>query len=122
MGWTEIVFILLVITFIIWRMLPVKGLIELQPNEFKEKMKSGQLIDVRTESEYRNGHIPGSINIPLHSLRRNMGKISKEKEVLLYCQSGMRSKKAAKILIGKTKPVCYHLKGGISNWPFSLKK
>ena len=54
------------------------------------------LIDVRTSPEYRQGHIPDSINIPLPTIERVTKVIDKEETpIFVYCQSGARSKQAA---------------------------
>lgn len=58
------------------------------------------MIDVRTEAEYREQHLPGTINIPLDRLREEMGKRApdKEKPLLLHCRSGARSGRGASVL------------------------
>lgn len=67
--------------------------------DLRELYKSGaQIIDVRTKSEYQQGHIKGSINIPLQSLSGSISKISKDKPVITCCASGMRSASAKGIL------------------------
>jgi rhodanese-related sulfurtransferase len=49
------------------------------------------LVDVRSPSEYRSGHIPGATNIPLQMLARNLSKIPIDLPVVLYCSTGYRS-------------------------------
>lgn len=50
------------------------------------------LLDVRTREEYREGHIPGSVNIPLDALDDAEKNISdKETPIFVYCHSGGRS-------------------------------
>ncbi len=49
------------------------------------------LVDVRESSEYRSGHIPNAINIPLRTLTHNLDKIAHDRPVVLYCSSGYRS-------------------------------
>jgi rhodanese-related sulfurtransferase len=49
------------------------------------------LIDVREPSEFRRGHIPGAMNMPLRSLTDNLDKLSKDRPVVLYCSSGYRT-------------------------------
>jgi CoA-disulfide reductase len=56
------------------------------------------LLDVRTELEYNNGHIEGALNIPVDSLRERMGELDKNKEILEYCQVGLRGYVASRIL------------------------
>ncbi|SPF38626.1 pyridine nucleotide-disulfide oxidoreductase family protein [Candidatus Desulfosporosinus infrequens] len=57
------------------------------------------LLDVRTEIEYNTGgHLEGSINIPVDSLRGKLGELDKTKEILEYCQIGLRGYVASRIL------------------------
>lgn len=58
----------------------------------------GQIIDVRTENEFKSGHIKGSKNIPLATIKNNLSKIDKSKPVITCCASGMRSASARSIL------------------------
>ena len=57
------------------------------------------LIDVRSPAEYAGGHIPGSINLPIQMLQRAEDQLgSPETRIYVYCQSGARSSRAAKML------------------------
>ena len=69
-------------------------------SEFRET-PGAVLLDVRTPQEYREGHIPGSINIPLQSLS-TADQIPAGKDTLLfvYCYSGARSAQAVRLLAG----------------------
>ena len=70
--------------------------------DYAEMMKRGAIIvDVRTPDEYRNGHITGSLNIPLHSLSNNFSKLKKDECIICCCASGMRSGSATGILRSK---------------------
>ncbi|WP_240184660.1 rhodanese-like domain-containing protein [Staphylococcus aureus] len=60
--------------------------------------KGKQFIDVRTVGEYRGNHMKGFQNIPLNELASKANQLDKNKEVIVICQSGMRSKQAAKML------------------------
>ena len=54
------------------------------------------LLDVRTPQEYREGHIPGSINIPLQQLDKAIDAYeNKDVPLFVYCHSGARSRQAA---------------------------
>ena len=57
------------------------------------------LLDVWTTQEYRDGHIPGSQNVPLQQLD-NVEELAENKEAALYvyCLSGMRSRQAVSLL------------------------
>jgi NADPH-dependent 2,4-dienoyl-CoA reductase/sulfur reductase-like enzyme/rhodanese-related sulfurtransferase len=56
------------------------------------------LLDVRTVSEFEKGHIEGALNIPVDSLRERIGELDKDKEIIEYCQVGLRGYIAARIL------------------------
>lgn len=56
------------------------------------------IVDVRTPSEYAGGHVKGSINIPLNVLPEKMKTLSKDKQIVTCCASGMRSGSAENIL------------------------
>ena len=57
------------------------------------------LLDVRTPQEYREGHIPGSQNVPLQQLD-NVEEVTENKdtELYVYCRSGARSRQAVSLL------------------------
>lgn len=78
----------------------IKKLIGLSPSvDFKTEINQGAIIiDVRTEGEYRSGHIKGSLNLPLQSLGQHIQKIPKGKTIITCCASGMRSASAKGIL------------------------
>lgn len=73
------------------------------------------LIDVRTKEEYDEKHISGAVNIPLSDIEEGNIDYDKDKDIIVYCRSGNRSKTAAKqlIVLGYTK--VYDL-GSINNW------
>ena len=77
--------------------------------------KQAILLDVRSEQEYKENHLDGSINIPLYDLERKNKQIecSKQNIIIVYCQSGIRSKKAAKILRQEGYKNVYEIKGGL---------
>ena len=57
-----------------------------------------QIVDVRGESEYKNGHIKGADNVFVGTLADNLDKIDNNKEVVIHCQSGDRASIAQSIL------------------------
>ncbi len=60
--------------------------------DYAELIKNGAIIlDVRSKGEYANGHVKGSINIPLDQLGSNLAKFKKDKAIITCCASGMRS-------------------------------
>jgi rhodanese-related sulfurtransferase len=71
-----------------------------KPVDYRKLMAEGAVIvDVRTPSEYKSGHIPGALNIPLDSIKSKSGDLkSKNKVVITCCRSGARSGMAKSIL------------------------
>jgi len=70
-------------------------------NGIKEysQISGAVLLDVRTYQEYRSGHIPGSQNVPLQAIDRVEERLeNKDTPLYVYCQSGARSRQAARIL------------------------
>lgn len=100
---------------------PVKDLKQLSEADFKEKMKKSKdiaIIDVRNPYEYQTNHIKGAINLPLNKIKRKKVEIPTDKDIILYCQTGIRSKQAAKVLRRRHKDLpLAHIKGGL----YSLK-
>ena len=76
------------------------------------------IIDVRTESEYQQGHIKNAINIPNESIDESVSEIltNKDQLLLVYCRSGNRSKQASEKLAKLGYSNIYEF-GGISDFP-----
>jgi len=88
---------------------------EISAIELKKKMSAQhdfQLIDVREESEYLQKNIGGTL-IPLSELTEKLALIDAEKETIVHCASGARSKKAVRILTEKGFKNVYNLKNGL---------
>ncbi|MCT4784225.1 MULTISPECIES: CoA-disulfide reductase [Exiguobacterium] len=85
-------------------------------NEIDELVKNGAtLLDVRDESEHELGKIPGSINVPLNSLRDNLNAYSKDETIYVTCQVGLRGYLASRILRQNGFKV-KNLSGGYKTW------
>jgi len=74
------------------------------------------LLDVRTESEYEEGHIEGAVNIPVQELSVRFDELSPEDELLVYCRTGNRSAQAVDILLDLGFTKIYHMDAGITGW------
>lgn len=76
------------------------------------------LIDIRTRKEYDGGHIPGAINLPITQLEKEIESLNLKvsDEIVIYCESGGRSSKAAKILLAKGYYELRHLNGDMKQW------
>ncbi|MNZ26658.1 Sulfurtransferase TusA [compost metagenome] len=73
------------------------------------------LVDVRSEIEHANGHIPDSLLIPVDDLRSRLGELDREKEIWVYCQVGLRGYTASRILQQKGYKV-KNLTGGYKTY------
>jgi len=82
------------------------------------KQKDVVVLDVRTPSEYMEGHIEGANLVPLQLFKYLYlgGKGLADKKVLVYCRSGNRSVTASKALESWGAKRVYNLKGGILEW------
>lgn len=87
--------------------------------QLEEKLKQPiELIDVRSEMEFSQGHIPKAKNIPLDKIASYQPKT--KKSIYLICHLGARSKQAAKFLNDKGFDA-YNIDGGMMRWTKQLK-
>jgi len=73
-------------------------------------------IDVRTPTEREQKHIAGSMSIPLNRLEENMGKLPRDRSLLIYCAGGYRSSLAASLLERGGFTTVSEISGGIAGW------
>ena len=80
------------------------------------------ILDVRTQEEYDEAHIPGAIVIPNTEIeaRAESELPDKDQMILVYCRSGRRSKLAADILVELGYTNIYEF-GGIIDWPYETE-
>lgn len=100
------------------------GLKNLGPDEVEKTIneKSAKVIDVRTEQEYRHGHIPEVEHIPLSMIKKKLKELDKNQNYLFVCATGHRSRKAAWILKRNGYENISHLAGGMGAWKGANKK
>lgn len=111
---TIIVLAAIVGIFVLPRLL--RSFRQVSPQKAKELLNNGAvLVDVREGSEFRSGHIRNAVNIPLNSLSKISSKATKDKDIIVYCQSGSRSGVAARQLKNMGYSKVYDL-GGIHRW------
>ena len=77
----------------------INGLVKNIFWEDVENTDTPYVLDARTKGEYERGHFSEAINISVDELRENMDKLDKNKEILVYCKTGVRSYIACRILI-----------------------
>ena len=76
------------------------------------------ILDVRTEGEYKEGHLEDAFLLPVQILEKEIAQIAayKNEDILIYCRSGNRSTVASKILLDAGFTNVYNLRYGISGW------
>ena len=92
----------------------------LSPYDATQKMNEGNAVflDVRDESEYKGGHLLNSLNMPVNKLAERMHEVDKfkDKDIVVYCDTGMRASRA----VGKLKKngctQLFTLAGGVVAW------
>ena len=95
----------------------------LTPEQAKARMEENPdliLLDVRTQEEFEQGHIPGAVCLPNEMIAADMPfPFAKDTELLLYCRSGHRSAEAAEKLrdLGFSNVFDF---GGILDWPYDI--
>ncbi|TVQ84490.1 MAG: hypothetical protein EA393_14430 [Bacteroidetes bacterium] len=94
--------------------------IQVNSQEFNQLISEseGVLLDVRTEREFKNGHIEdaGQLNFYSRSFRRSLLLLPKDQPIYLYCNTGWRSDIAASFLIRNGYSRVYNLEHGIMEW------
>ena len=92
-------------------------------NEMMNELEEFVLLDVRSEEEFSEGHIPGAIVVPHDEISERAEAEIPEKDVpvFVYCRSGRRSKIAAEELVSLGYSEIYEF-GGIGDWPYEIEK
>jgi rhodanese-related sulfurtransferase len=73
------------------------------------------VIDVREPTEYRTGHLPGAVNVPMGQLAARMGEIDRDRPVYVVCASGNRSSAMTDVLTAAGFDAI-NVAGGTSAW------
>ncbi|MDO5112426.1 MAG: rhodanese-like domain-containing protein, partial [Clostridia bacterium] len=95
---------------------------KLTPEQAKASMDAGEeymLVDVRTQEEFDQKHIPGALVLPNEEIGDDAPVLLPDKDatILLYCRSGRRSREAAEKLVAIGYTNVYDF-GGIIDWPY----
>lgn len=101
---------------------------EVTPEEVKERIESGdtQVVDIRSPQEFKRGHIPGAINIPMAELPARISEVEWGDDIVCACPIGQSSIQAAR-LIGSFEDVpedatVASMKGGYDAWEYDLER
>jgi len=97
-----------------------KTVLQVNSREFHKLISgnSGVLLDVRTSSEFKNGHIAdaGQLNFYALDFKRKLSLLPANEPIYLYCNTGYRSDKAAEFLVKNGYTQVYNLQHGIMEW------
>lgn len=95
------------------------GYRSVDPNQATRLINDGAgVLDVRTEAEFRNGHIADALNVPVSQLKSKLDRLpfDKKQPLVVYCQSGSRSARACALLAKSGFEQVRNLSGGIMAW------
>ena len=96
---------------------------EITPEELINKSPQKiQLIDIREPYELEDGYILGNINIPMGDILEKTDQLSKTKDIIIYCNTGRRSKPVVYMLKKLHNISTYNLTGGYKNFSKTLLK
>jgi rhodanese-related sulfurtransferase len=77
---------------------------------------SMRVLDVREDHEFKSGHVPGAVHVPLKRLPDRMPKFKKDRPYAVICQSGSRSQRATGLLLDGGFEGAVSVRGGTGAW------
>ena len=84
--------------------------------QLKEARERLQIVDVRSNREWKGGHVPGARHIFLADLRKRISELDSKQPTAVYCASGYRSSIAASILRQAGFDKVYNVPGSWHAW------
>ena len=89
--------------------------------QMMQELNAFVLLDVRTEGEFREGHIAGATLIPVNELERRAPTELPDRSavILVYCRAGVRASNAARTLAGMGYTQVFNI-GGTIDWPYGI--
>lgn len=100
-----------------------KEMKEITAMELKKELSEGKdllVVDVRTPQEVALGRLESCVHIPLQDLASRMDELDREKDIVVYCKSGGRSRRAIEMLQTHGYKNLRNLTGGITAWSFEV--
>jgi len=98
----------------------------LTTNEFEKAIKDKNVVvlDVRTDAEFKAGHLPNAQSIDVNGadFSQKIAKLDKNKAYYVYCKSGVRSTKACNALTSLGFKKIHNLENGFKDWQAAGKK
>lgn len=114
-------FLALVIGWVVWTRLigpKLAGVQSVSADEYMTRWRNEAhtLVDVRSEGEWKNGHAPDAVHIPLQELSKRLQEIPGQKPIICICASGNRSSMASQTIARAGKKPVYNFSGGMATW------
>lgn len=85
-------------------------------DDVMQRRHDSVLLDVRSADEFAESTIPGAINIPVDELRSRMNELSKDRDIYIFCQIGLRGYLAQRILVQNGFDKVKNISGGFALW------
>ncbi len=98
-----------------FRRKPFKDISAADLAQMLESQEPPAVVDVREAWEYRLGHVPGAVLVPLGQLPRNVDKLNPSRPTVIICEHGNRSQMAANYLAQRGFDV-FNVVGGTEAW------
>lgn len=99
------------------------------PQQAKQRIEQNDkivILDVRTQEEFAQGHLPNAVLLPVDLIEAQSAEVAKilpdkDAEILVYCRSGKRAHRASQALVDMGYTNIVHI-GGIIDWPYEVVK
>ncbi len=93
-------------------------------DELEARLADGsiRLLDVREDSEFKRGHIPGALHVPVKRLPSRVGALKRDRAYAVICESGSRSRGATDFLLDQGFEGAVSVRGGTSAWARSGRR
>jgi rhodanese-related sulfurtransferase len=97
---------------------PREPFTRLSPTEVRHMMENGgvQVVDVREDWEYQNGHVPGAEHIPVNTVSARRNELSRDRDIIFVCSVGQRSALACEMAAAAGLTRLYNVEGGTEAW------
>ena len=121
MGWAVLIILAVVVVAVVAVKLYVSRGAEISQAQLLERMEQQSdicILDVRTVREFNSGHVPGAINISHREISANLDKLKPyaDKDVVVYCELGVRARMAQRTLVKSGFLRVHHLIGDMAAW------
>lgn len=89
---------------------------EIDVEELAARLPEAVVLDVREPAEYAGGHVPGAVSLPQADLASRLEEVPRDRPILVVCQSGVRSHRAAQFLAHMGFDHVANVSGGTAAW------